>query len=436
MKRYIRIVAGASAIAIATATLPALAQYANEYTPPKLVHRGSTTKAIAGNGTVIVQVQVNPDGSHRVTKILKSTNAGDNAAAMDIAQQSSYRPAKKGTTPVASFYDFTLKFNGSSVSADTGESMSGAAGAIDSLIRSKKYSDAIAKAQSELQNTPNDNQINQLLGLAEYYSNDQAAAASAFGKVSSISKQFVPVAAQSFASAAVKLSPTDAAQGLEYAQKAVALDNSTNSHFALGVAQNANKQYPAAIATFKALHDKVTDPKIKAAIDGQLLQSYLATNDTSDATATTAEMKQLDPAAAGSSARLEGNHFLQAGTDAMTANKFDEALKDFDQAASSGDSQVAVTGNTLAAFAIFRMDKPDYKKGKAYADKAVAAAPNDPQANFAEGIAYAGLFATSHSDDDKKQALTYLNKADDLAKAAGNTQLALNIEATLKQIVH
>ena len=434
MKRFTRIVAGASAIAMAAAALPALAQYENEYVPPKLAHRGSTTKAIAGSGTVIVQVQVNPDGSHQVTKILKSTNTGDNAAATEIAQQSTYKPGTRGGKAVTAFYDFTLKFNGSSVSADTGESMSGAAGQVDSLIRAKKYSDAISKAQAALAESPSDPQLNQLLGLAEYYSSDEAAAAAAFAKVPNVSKAFVPVAAQSYATAAVKLAPSDAAQSLAYAQKAVALDNSNNSHFALAVAQNANKQYPDAIATLKALHDKVSDPKIKAAVDAQLLQAYLATNDSADANAISAEMNKLNPGSATSSARLEGNHILQAGSDALASKKYDDALKDFDEAAQSSDSQVAVTGNTLAAFAIYRMDKPDYKKGKAYADKAVAAAPNDPQANFAEGIAYAGIYATSHSDDDKKQALSYLNKADTLAKAAGNNELALNIEATLKQI--
>lgn len=433
MKRFTRIVAGASAMAIAIVTLPAPAQYANEYVPPKLTHRGNSTVAIAGNGTVIVQVQVNPDGSHTVTKILKSSNTGDNAAATDIAQRSTYKPATRGGKGVPAFYDFTLKFNGSSVAADTGES--GAAGGIDRLIRAKKYSDAIAKAQNELQNNPNDPQINQLLGLAEYYADDQTAAANAFGKVTTISKQFVPVAAQAYAAAAVKIAQTDPASSLSLAQKAVALDGDTNSHFALGVAQNANKQYADAIATFKALHVKVTDPKIKAAIDGQLLQAYYATNDSADANTDVAEMKRIDPDSASATARVEGNHYLQLGTDAMTAKNYDEALKNFDLAASSTDSQVSVTGNTLAAFSIFRMDKPDYKKGKTYADKAVTAAPGDAQANFAAGIACAGIYASSQNADDKKAAATYLNKADDIAKAQGNTQLSANIEATLKQII-
>ncbi len=437
MKSFSRIVAGASAIAIAAAASPALAQYANEYTPPKLVHKGSTSKAIAGNGTVIVQVQVNPDGSHKVTRILKSTNAGDNDAAMEIAQNSTYRPGKKGSATIQTFYDFTLKFNGSSASVSQSQggtsSASGPATQIDSLIRKRQYSEAVSKAQAALQSNPSDPQLNALLGLAQYYSGDQVAAATAFTKAGTISKAFVPVAAGSFASAAVKIAPNDATTSLAYAQKAVELDGSTNSRFALGVAQIANKQYSAAITTLKAVHDKVTDSKVKAAVDRQLLEAYVDTNDTTDANAISAEMKQLDPSM-NAGARVMGNHLLKAGSDAMTAKNYPEALKDFDQASSLNDPQVAVTGSTLAAFAIFRMDKPDYAKAKTYADKAVAGNPNDAQANFAEGIAYAGVYATSHSDADKKQALSYLNKADSLAKAAGNTELASNIEATLKNI--
>lgn len=436
MKRYSRIVAGASAIAMAMAAAPALAQYASEYVPPKLLTKGNTSKAIAGNGTVIVQVQVNADGSHKVTRVLKSTNSADNAAAMEIAQNSSYRPGKKGGQSIQAFYDFTLKFSGKSASAvDSSESagMSGASAQINALIRQKQYSAAVAKAQSALASDPSNAQLNEMLGLAQYYSGDEVAAATAFGKAGTVTKQFVPVAASSFATAAVKTAPSDPAQSLAYAQKAVAMDNSTNSRFALGVAQNANKQYSAAITTLKGVREKATDTKVKIAVDSQLLQAYIASNDTADANAVTAEMKQLDPNA-NAGTRVMGNHLLQAGSDAMTAKNFTDALKDFDQAAALNDPQVSVTANTLAAFAIFRMDKPDYAKAKTYADKAAAANPNDPQANFAEGIAYAGIYATSHSDADKKQALSYLNKADSLAKAAGNTQLASSIEAQLKNI--
>ena len=69
----------------------------------------------------------------------------------------------------------------------------------------------------------------------------------------------------------------------------------------------------------------------------------------------------------------------------------------------------------------------DDKKAKDAADKALAANPNDPSANYAEGIALA--------DQGKKDdATAALAKADSLAKAAGNTDLAAAIEKAQKQL--
>ena len=78
--------------------------------------------------------------------------------------------------------------------------------------------------------------------------------------------------------------------------------------------------------------------------------------------------------------------------------------------------------------------KPDYDKAKAYALKAVTASPDDVQANFAAGVAYANIYVTSKKADDKTQALTYLKKSDQLAKAAGNEGLALQIESQIKNV--
>ena len=86
MNAHFRIVAPAVAALVALAELPALAQYANEFVPAKLIKQGKTTHSIAGSGTVVVQVQVNADGTHKAIKVIHSSNSGDNAAAMDIAR--------------------------------------------------------------------------------------------------------------------------------------------------------------------------------------------------------------------------------------------------------------------------------------------------------------------------------------------------------------
>lgn len=443
MKRNTGMVAVALAAGLLAAPLAASAQYANEYVPAKLVKQGSTSVPIAGSGTVIVQVQVNSDGSHKAIKVIKSSNGGDNEAAMEIAQSSTYRPAHRGTTPVTAFYDFTLKFNGKSVASQSSSSggltsVSPAAQQVAALIRQGQYSQAKSKAQMALLSSPSDESLREMLGIAAFDSGDITTAAQSFDRVSSIGHQFQPIAAAAFASAAVKLADSNPTQAMTYAQKAVSLDPGTNSKFALGVAQLANKQNTDALATLKAVHESaMNDPKFaktaKENIDAQLMAAYLANNDTQGAQATAQEIKTMDPSST-LGGRVLGNTYLKNGVDASTSKNYAEALKDFDQAAALGDPEVAVTANVQAAFVITKMDKPDWKQMQAYADKAVALKPDDPLANFADGVAQANLAVQSRDDSLKKKAVDTLNKADTLAKQAGMTSLSLQIESTLKSL--
>jgi TonB family protein len=442
MTRTTGIAALALAAGLLSGMVPAAAQYANEFIPAKLLKQGTTSTPIAGSGTVVVQVQVNPDGTHKAIKVIKSTNSGDNAAAMEIAQSSSYRPAHRGTTPVPAFYDFTLKFNGKSVSSNQsssggGGSVSPAAAQVAALIRSGQYAQAKSKAQASLLNNPGDDSLREMLGIAAFDSGDITTAAQAFDKVNNIGKQFQPAAAASLAAAAVQVADSDPTQSMTYAQKAMSLDPSTNSKFALGVAQLANKQNTDALATLKAVHSAaMSDPKFNKTarenIDARLMGAYLANNDTQDAQTVANEIKQMDPSST-LAGRVLGNSYLKMGVDAATAKNYPDALKNFDQAAATGDPQVAVTANVQAAFVIAKMDKPDWKQMQSYADKAIALKPDDAPANYAEGIALAGQWAGSHDDATKKKALDALNKADSLAKQSGNEALALQIETFIKQ---
>ncbi|MDQ6826274.1 MAG: TonB family protein, partial [Candidatus Eremiobacteraeota bacterium] len=94
MSRFLRASLVLAAVAYA---LPAVAATSNEvkynyYFPPKLVKRAAPSVAVGGSGKVVVQVQVNANGSFKVTRVIKSTNHSDDAAALDIARRSSYKP--------------------------------------------------------------------------------------------------------------------------------------------------------------------------------------------------------------------------------------------------------------------------------------------------------------------------------------------------------
>lgn len=448
MIRSIRIVAGATALAAAAAfALPANAQYATEYVPAKLIHQGSTSKTIAGSGTVVVQVQVNANGSHKAVKVIRSTNASDNAAALDIAQNSTYRPARRGKKPITAFYDFTLKFKGRSV-AQQGESVvSGSTAArVDALIHRGKYGVAKAQLQQALASNPNDPVLNEQLGTVEYFLADYPSAAAAFEKVPTVSKTFLQVAAQSYALAAVKSLSLAPQQAVAYGKKAVALIANANSYYALGSAELASNDAAGAVTDLKKAFalvqsDPKADTKTKVAIASQLYQAYSKAGDTADAQKTLASIKQIDPSNT-SIATLEGNQYLQAGNAAVQAGNHAEALKDFEQAASVGSPAVQVTAYAAAAFqqnALLQAQKmpatkDDYAKVKAYADKALAISPNDALANFAEGIGLAGEWVIGGKSDAalKAQALDALNKAKASAQSSGNISLSLNIQNFIK----
>jgi TonB family protein len=435
----------ALALAVAAGSLlwagPASAQYANEFVPAKLIKQGKTSKPIAGTGTVIVQVQVNPNGTHKAIKVIRSTNAGDNAAALDIAQNSSYRPAHRGKTPTTAFYDFTLKFTGkfvahNSTSASLG-SVSPAASRVAALIRAGKYAQAKSTAESELLSTPGDQSLREMLGIAAFDAGDVSTAAKAFDKAGTIGKQFRPAAAASFAAEAVAVAEQSPDQSMAYAQKAMTLNPDTNSQFALGVAQLANKQNAQALATLKAVQQAAAkDPKFSKTarenIDARLMTAYLANGDQADAQAVAADIKQVDPTST-LAGRVMGNSYLKDGVDAATAKNYPQALKDFDQAAAQGDPDVAVTAYVQAAFITSKMPKQDWKLMQSYADKALALKPDEPTANFAEGVALTGQWASNRDDKIKAKALAALQKADSLAKQTGNEALSLQVETFMKQ---
>ncbi len=448
MIRITRMAAAAAAVLAAVAfASPASAQkYSNEFSQAKLTHRADTSVPIAGSGTVVLQVQVNADGSHKVTRIIRSTNPGDNAAALDIAKNSTYSPQHRGKTPVTGFYDFTIAFHGKSV-ASNGVVATGTTAQVDKLIHAGKYDAAKAMVLQALASKPKDATLNQQLATADYFLKDYSGAAAAFEKVSTISKPFIPVAAQSYAMAAVKLAPTDSATAVSFAQKAVTMAPSGGTYYILGSAQVQNGDAALAIPNLQkartlAMADPKMDTSAKVNIDASLLQAYIKTGDTASAKSLEDEIMRLDPANT-TVKRMIGNQYLAAGNDASKAGKHEDALASFLTAAKEGDKDVAVTAYASAALEendlIGAQKTPavpnDYlTKMKPYADEALALNPNDALANYALGVAMAGAWITGgkNKPEYKSQALDALNKARAEAQAQGNMSLAFNIDSFIK----
>ncbi len=430
------------ALALGAAALAAPAQV-NNVVPPKIIQLGTHTSPVQGNGTVRVQVQINANGSHVVTRIISSTNHGDDAAAREVAASSTYRPATRGGKTIPYFYDPIFRFNGASVtSADESASVTTGGGSaaerVEGLIRSGQYDTAKSVAQTALASNPNDPHMLQLLGVAEYYQHDYTDAADSFDHAGPVPRLFQTLAAESYAAAAAYLADADPTRALSYAQKALALDHGANSRFALGVAQLGAKEYTAAIQTLKGVHatvfsDPHADMQTRYGVDQRLLAAYVGAGDLSDAQPTIDEMRRLQPSNP-YPLQAVGQIYITQGVAAEQAHNPSQALDLYQRAASLGDPKLSVMAYDRAANLVAGQTPANPARLKGYADQALAIDPNDAFANFFEGIALAEQYNTSHDTSTKAQALIYLNKADTLAKAAGNQSIAQSAERLITQL--
>ncbi len=171
--------------------------------------------------------------------------AGDNAAAMDIAQNSTYRPAHRGTTPITAFYDFTLQIQ-RQVGRDTprAEAPSRARPFRPAPECRREPSRGADPGQAILRS-----QVEGADGATLVTGRRVAApdarhrgvrqrrlptAAAAFDKVATIGKQFQPTPRQSFAAAAVDVAAHRSDQGAGLRAEGRRARSDTNSKFALG----------------------------------------------------------------------------------------------------------------------------------------------------------------------------------------------------------
>lgn len=436
--------------------MPAAAQYSTEVVPPKILKIGTHTSPVAGTGSVRVQVQLNANGTHVVTRIISSTNHGDDAAAREIAQTSTYRPATRGGRAIVYFYDPVFRFTGKSVAgyqepsvgaSGGGGSATAALGAgggtIDQMLRAGRYAAAKSAAEAAVARNPGDVQALEQLGAADYYLHDEAGAADAFARAGTFSALYRPVAASAFTNAAVALASTDPAKSLEYARRGVALEDDTNARFALGVAQLANKQYAQALTTLQAVRaaafaSSKTTVTVKYAIDERIQAAYVGMGNVQGAQQVGNEMARLEPNNASAQENL-GAELIQQGDAAATAKNYDQAMSLYQRAAAAGDSRIQVLAYDRMARTV--ASEPNASSAdnvtllKADADKALALNPNDAAANFFEGLALYYQYQTSHNASTKQQALTYLTKADGEAKQDSMDQLLVqSIENLMKQI--
>jgi TonB family protein len=395
-----RLATAAATVATAVLALNGLAGAQNPSypEPPKLIKQGTSTSLIPGPGTVVVQVYVKADGTFKVTRIIKSTNHQDDAAALEIARTSKYAPATDGKKKVAQFYDFTLKFTAGSASPSANGT----------------------ESHGSLQEA-----------IADFNSGKYSESAAAFDKVSSLPPQYKLIAANAYAKAAeAAISAKDASTAVTDATKANQLSPGPATLNLLGTAQIQAGEAAAAVrsleqARSEASSDSKIDAKQRATIDANLVAAYADSGEVDKAATLLQEIRQLDPSNSTAATRVTA-YYSTKGDEAAKSGDQSTAASLYDKAGALG-GPYAATMYTKEAFALMQVSKPDWKAAKSAADKALALKPDDPPANLAEGVALA-------NDGKKAEAITYLQKADASAKASGDTSVAAKAEQFLKQL--
>jgi tetratricopeptide (TPR) repeat protein len=417
------------AVSLASFPLAALGQTSQFYSPPKILKQGSASSPIVGKGAVTLKVFVKKNGSVGTVTVIKSTNHGDDAAAVEIAKSSTYKPGARDAKPEDAYYTLSLKFSGNTVTSDTG-SASGEVNQANALIRAGKYADAKTQLQGYLSGHPSDRDAQALLGVADSYLNDSAGAAAAFDATGgTIPDRFKVVAAKAYGDAAIAaLKAKSNDQAVAYADKALAVEPNVNGYYLRGTAYANAQKYPQAVTDLekaKALAAGKADAGTLNAIDTSLATAYLFGGQADKGTALAAEVKRRDPSNTRVDDAIAGYYNEQASA-AVQGGKRDQAVASLEAGAKAVPSR-AVVLYTAAANVMGGSAKSadDWKRVKAEADKALAVNGNDPGALFIDGIASANA-------GDSASAKTALAKAK--ANVGSDADLSAKIDAALAQL--
>ena len=409
------------------APLAVNAQTAPAHIAPKLLQRGTNATAFAGPGDVTIQVFVKKDGSFAVSKIIKSSNPGDNAAALEIAKSSKYKPATNGGAAVDEYYDFTFSFNGDTAAIGTGPLASALA-----TIRAGKYDQAKTDLQAYLQAHPGDAQASLLLGVADSFGGDPAGAAAGFDKAGTIPDEYKVLARQSYDKyAAQALNDKKYPEAVAAAGHAIDLDaQSLNDYYLRGIAYTGMQNFTAAIADLQKARAVATgvkaDDKTLSAIAFQLAVAQIDAGQYGEAATAAREVARTDTAA---SVRLDKIAYVavvdaaiplaNSGHNADAVSRLESGAAAFPKSAAALIAQAAV---------IMATDKkPDWDKVKAEADKALALDPKEGRADYILGI-------VASRKNDVKATLDYLNKAKGSPTYSSDPALAKQVDDALNKL--
>lgn len=407
------------------------AQQAGSYQPPKLTKEGTAATPIAGPGSVTVKVRVGADGTPAVIGVISSTNHADDRAALEIAHTSTYRAAVKNGQPVLAYYDFKLTFTGSGALVE-GTATAGSLASFEMMTRAGNYKGAQAGLQEYVGAHPDDARAELDLGIADTFLQQYDAAVSAFVKAGTIPQNDQAIAGKAYAEAAAAQYHAKAYDaGVADAQRAAELSPGFATYNTLGFGELSKGDYAAAIAALEKARTLASQAKApdaqRAIIDDNLVSAYAAAGNVQAAKPVAAEAAALQPGNENAHISL-ANYYIKKAQGLADSGKYAEAGAVFEQGASEVPSQAAALYAQAAVAYLNARPNPINDRAKADADRALALDPDNALANYAAGVALA------NQPGRGKDALPYLQKADQSARKSGDTNLASAIEKAISQV--
>jgi tetratricopeptide (TPR) repeat protein len=414
-------------IAAFGAPLVAGAQTQPAIVAPKLLQRGTNTTAPAGAGDVMVQVFVRKDGTFTVNKIIKSSNAGDNAAALEIAKTSKYRPATNGGQRVDEYYDFKVSFAG-----DTAAIGNGPIAGILAEIRAGKYDQAKTDLATYLQTNPNDTQAYALLGVANAFGGDPAAASAAFAKAGTIPDQYQTLALQSYEKYAdAALGDKKFSDAIDAANHAIAINpNSLQAYYDRAQANMGTQNYTAAITDLQKAHaialTAKSDDKTMSTLAFTLAVAQLDAGQFGEAAQTAKDLYRNDTTRSAQLDKYAYTAVMDAAITLANAGRIPDSVSRLESGAAAFPNDAgALTAEAAYILAIDK--KPDWDKVKAEAQKALDLDPNAGKADFVLGV-------VASQKSDTKTAVDYFNKAKATPAYGSDPSLAKQINDALTKL--
>lgn len=380
------------------------------YIPPKVVSQAPGVVEPAGPGKVLVQVRVNADGSFKVLGVELSNNNGDNAAALDIAKRSKYTPGIRNGVPVASILDFKIVFGDQSVS--------GSASAIDQLLHANDFAGAQKAANGVLAQSPGNRLVQAQLGVADSYLHDIPGAVKAFDAAGTIPTAYANVAMQAYALDAVAIASTAPRTSFVQAEKAVSLGGDYRAYFALGVAEQVNKEYADAEGSLQQAETMAraaappADPQVFSNIEHALLAAAQSAGDKPTADRVSADLAKGDPGAAGKDAALA---FDGRAGKAAQGHDYAGAVALYEKAAAAAPEWAGGPEYTKAALVLATEPLPNYQAARVEAEKAVAADPQYAPAYYVYAVVMGQDALGSGNMDELQRATEAAYKAAQLA---------------------